>query len=83
MNLVASVSNRALTIGSPRGNSCLVPPLFFSWLDCFRLIVGSLWPVAIWLKLPFRFKILHPAHKRVFRVVGLGRSGSFRVALGS
>ena len=36
-----------------------------------------------WLKLPFRFKILHPAHKRVFRVVGLGRSGSFRVALGS
>ena len=39
--------------------------------------------VAFWLKLPFRFKILHPAHKRVFRVVGLGRSGSFRVALGS
>ena len=35
------------------------------------------------LKLPFRFKILHPAHKRVSRVVGLGRSGSFRVALGS
>ena len=26
---------------------------------------------------PFRFKILHPAHKRVSRVVGLGRSGSF------
>ena len=38
---------------------------------------------SLWLKLPFRFKILHPAHKRVFRVVGLGRSGSFRVALGS
>ena len=26
--------------------------------------------VAFWLKLPFRFKILHPAHKRVFRVLG-------------
>ena len=38
---------------------------------------------SLWLKLPFRFKILHPAHKRVSRVVGLGRSGSFRVALGS
>ena len=38
---------------------------------------------TLWLKLPFRFKILHPAHKRVSRVVGLGRSGSFRVALGS
>ena len=33
MNLVASVSNRALTIGSPRGNSCLVPPLFLvGWI---------------------------------------------------
>ena len=38
---------------------------------------------SLWLKLPFRFKILHPAHKRVSRVVGLGRSGSSRVALGS
>ena len=38
---------------------------------------------TLWLKLPFRFKILHPAHKRVSPVVGLGRSGSFRVALGS
>ena len=38
---------------------------------------------SLWLKLPFRFKILHPAHKRVSRVVGLGRSGSFRMALGS
>ena len=53
-----------------------------------RLVAGGLSfmlkiPYPLWLKLPFRFKILHPAHKRVSRVAGLGRSGSFRVALGS
>ena len=63
--------------------------VLYSWRNHIQRWGGQCEPVpkailrSLWLKLPFRFKILHPAHKRVSRVVGLGRSGSFRVALGS
>ena len=32
-------------------------------MPAFRMLESV---TPLWLKLPFRFKILHPAHKRVF-----------------